>query len=146
VYADVARRWIAEVQNESLRETVARSELLYMTSFCIWAADMSDLKGFLSDRVVDGETLIEAAAAFVYLNEWVGSNVTYDVTFREEEFRFAAGAVARSWLDDIPNVEDVPDYEVSDRSSRVLTTEQRRDFAIRSLRALNLGEVSGEST
>lgn len=145
VYANVARHWIAEVRNESLGETVARRELLYMTSFCIWAADMSDHKGFLSDRIIDGETLIEAATGFVYLNEWVGSNVTYDVTFRVEEFRFAAfGAVARSWLDDVPDVEDVPEYEVSDRSSRILTTEQRRDFAIRSLRTLNLGEVSGE--
>ncbi|MDQ0077916.1 KAP family P-loop NTPase fold protein [Arthrobacter oryzae] len=144
LYADVARHWISEVHDESLASTLARPELVLMTSFCVWIVEIQDHKGFLAERIIDGETLIDAAASYVSFNEWVGTDITYDVVFREQEFRFAVGEVlGGSVLAEISLVAGVPDYAVSDLSYRNLTEAQRRDFAIRNVLAMNSTEPPG---
>ena len=142
LYADVARHWVAEVRNEPLATTLARPELILMTSFCVWIVELENYGGFLSERIVDGKTLVDAAGGYVSFNEWVGSDVTYDVVFREQEFRFAAGgAVTDSLLAELSLPGDVPDYALSDLSDRDLTEAQRRDFATRSILALKSSQT-----
>ncbi len=136
LYTGIVESWVSEVRNESLPSTLARPELIHMTSFCIWITDVKDHSGFLSERVTSALTLVDAATAFISFNEWVGAGVSYDITFREEEFRFAVGNVARPYaLSEIPPVAEVSDYEVTDRKDRELTDGQRRDFAAQSLHA-----------
>ncbi|WP_320536651.1 P-loop NTPase fold protein [Pseudarthrobacter sp. IC2-21] len=144
LYADVARHWVAEVRYEPLASTLVRPELILMTSFCVWIRDLEDHIGFLSERIVDGRKLIDAATGYVSFDEWVGADVTYDVVFREQEFRFAVGeALRESVLAEISPVGGVPDYAVSDLASREQTEAQRRDFAIRSVLALDTREPPG---
>lgn len=139
VYGDVARRWVAEVREEPLSSTLDRPELIQMTSFCAWIANVEDDGGFLSDRICDGEALLDVATKYVFYNKWVGSGVEYDVVFREPEFRFAVGrSLTTTALAEISAPSDDPDYEVADRASPNLTDAQRQDFAIRSLRALSV--------
>jgi len=139
LYSGVAQRWVNEVLSEPLATTLARDELLSMTSFCSWIQDIDDLEGFLADRVSDKSALVDAASRYVSFNEWVGSSVEYDIVFREKEFRFAVGsAMTASMQSQLPQVSDLPDYDISDRPTPDLTETQRRDFAIRSLGALTL--------
>lgn len=142
LFSDVARQWVAEVRKEPLATTLARPELILMTSFCIWVVELENQGGFLSERIVDGRTLVDAATGFVSFNEWVGADVTYDVVFREQEFQFAAGvAVTDSLLAELSLPRDVPDYAVSDLSDRDLSEVQRRDFATRSILALKRSQT-----
>lgn len=137
LYADVARHWDSEVRNEPLATTLARPELALMTSFCVWIVEIENYADFLSDRIVDGKTLVDVAVAYVSFDEWVGSDVTYDIVFREQEFRFAAGrAVTDSLLAELSLPGEVPDYALSDLRDRNLTKTQRRDFATRSILGL----------
>lgn len=137
LYSDVVRRWTTDLSDEPLAATLARSELIHMTSLCIWVKDFKDHGGFLSSRIVDGETLIEAATAFVSYSEWVGHDVKYELNFREKEFRFSVtSTVVEAKLPQIPEVNKSPDYDISDRSNPNITNAQRRDFAIRSLNSL----------
>lgn len=136
-YAEVVANWVSEVRSEPLAATLKRQELIHMTSFCIWIADLNDHRGFLADRVVDAETLIQTATSFVAFTEWVGVDIKYDVTFRKDEFSFGTGdAAASTVLTEISAPDGVPSYQVSDRKDRDLTEAQRRDFAIRSVLSL----------
>ncbi|SDJ29877.1 hypothetical protein SAMN05216555_10954 [Arthrobacter cupressi] len=110
-----------------------------MTSFCIWTIKNNEYKGFLSKKMADAESLIKTAVRYVSFSEWVGAaDVKFDVTFREEEFRFAtAGASLGELLTGFPPITGNPDFKVTDRPDRDLTDAQRRDFAIRSLLTLD---------
>lgn len=137
LYAPIVECWITEVRSEPLAATLQREELIHMTSFCIWITDIQDHRGFLSERVSNGETLIDAATAYVSFSEWVGAGVKYDITFREDEFRFGIGEAAlANALIHVSPANGIPDYEVSDRKDRDLTDVQRRDFATRAVLAL----------
>lgn len=133
-YLGLARMWVAQVRRETLTETLDRPELIAMTSFCIWVRDLEPYQGFLSEKVQESAEVLAVAKAFVSFNEWVGAGVHYDIVFRGEEFKFAAGEALTSFsIDQLPAVPEIPDYEVSDRLDRKLSDAQRRDFAVRSL-------------
>jgi len=139
VYQEVATTWLAEVERENVDSVVERPELIAMTSFLIWLTGREDLGGFLEEKITDGEAFLRVAMAFVGFSEWVGSSTTYEVTFREQEFRFAMGsALTSSLVADLPAPESLPDYETDDLPERSLSDLQRRDVALRSIAALKL--------
>jgi len=139
LYTDLVERWIVEVKLETLEQTLAREELVIMTSFASWIDDRREHAGFLTERIDSGAALVAAAIKYVSFNEWVGSGVHYDIVFREPDFRFAvANALTASLVAEIPEISADRNYEVSDRLDRDLADVQRRDFAVRSIHALNL--------
>lgn len=137
IFAPIARRWVEEVRDLPLGLSLSRDELVPLTSFLVWLRDQEDYAGFLRRKIVDTKALLAVAMSFVHYNEWVGSEVHYDIVFRSEEFLFATrGIDPGPLMADVPEVNGEPNYERSDRSSRDLSAAQRRDFAIRHLRSL----------
>lgn len=147
LYRLLADQWLLEVRSEPISLTLARPELLQMTTFCIWFDDAESLGGFLSDRIDSATKLVDAAATFVSFNEWVGSDVRYDAVFRTEEFKFAVSDLtAESVISEVPSEKDLSQYELVDRTDRELPLEQLRDYASNSVRSLyisNSEEGSG---
>lgn len=141
VYLEMATNWLAEIRGSDLVEILNRTELIPMTSFLIWIEELISHRGFLSSQVHDSETIMKIAQKFVSFNEWVGAGVHYEVTFREQEFRFAVDvALTQSVLQNLPPRVSIPDYEISDLPGRNLTDLQRRDFALRHLAQLEVDD------
>jgi hypothetical protein len=149
VFQELASIWIAEIQDVDLMTILSRPELIQMTSFLIWTADSTNHRGFLSSKATNAESVLQVAMRFVSFAEWVGTNIHYEVVFREQEFRFALGDVlTASLLQELPARIPIPDYEIDDLLTRVLGETQRRDFALHSLAALELmkdQDLSGKS-
>jgi hypothetical protein len=145
VYLDMAKIWFDEIEGSDLEGILNRTELIPMTSFLIWIDKVVSHRGYLSNRVRDVEGLLKTAMEFVGFSEWVGAGVHYEVTFREQEFRFAVGsALTNSLLRKLPAQDSIPDYAVDDLLERVLTAPQRRDFALRCLAELDIDEAEDE--
>lgn len=141
VYLEMATAWVADIQQENIEEVVKRRELIVMTSFLIWTSHLEDHRGFLAERIVDADTCLQVAIGFVGFSEWVGPSTHYEVTFREQEFLFAAGsALTRSLLAGLPTREPLDEYETDHLPERLLGDAQRRDVALRRLAALMLEE------
>lgn len=142
LYSPVARHWVNELGTESIQESLVREELIAATSFCIWIADIEDHRGFLAQDVTGPESLVNIAVAYVGYSEWHGSGVKYDLSFREQEFRFAVGeALTRPLMTSLFEYDEYltdPDYEASGHRSRDWTPAQHRDFAVRSLHSLRM--------
>jgi len=144
VYLDMVTIWLAEIRGSELEAILNRTELIPMTSFLIWIEGAFSHRGYLSSNVHDAETILKIAMKFVSFSEWVGAGVHFQVTFREQEFRFAVGpALTKSLLRKLPARISIPDYAVDDLPGRVLTDLQRRDFALRRLAALEIDEDEG---
>lgn len=136
-YKSIALAWLTDFDKEPLAIILDRPELLAVTSFLIWLEKSDNHRGFLSKHITDSETLLAIATRFVSFNEWVGSDINYEVVFREQEFRFAAGdTLTPEIIESLPPRTSLPDYAVDDLPTRDLTATQRRDFALRSLQAL----------
>ena len=137
MYLDLADGWFEEMRKESLAATLTREELLLVTGFGIWLEPLRSHRGFLAERIANAADLAEVAKKYVYFNGWMGSEVEYDVVFREEDFRFATDGVDLKAL--VARMErdvDVPEYEVADRGDPHLSDMQTRDFAVRSLQGM----------
>lgn len=137
-YGVIVERWIAEVSSETLGATLARQELIPMTSFCQWLTTVQE--GFLSGGILGIDAFIDAAIQFVSFNEWVGRGVKFEAVFRESEFRFAVSEiVCQRYIKELPQIDgEVLEYEVSDLPAPFLPANELRDFAIRGLHNLKL--------
>lgn len=139
VYIEVARVWLADIAKQNLSSIIQRPELIRMTSFCLWVKEIEDFGGFLECHIDGTESLIDAAAAYVSFNEWVGSGVSYEPVFRLDEFRFAiSGANVKAFVSAIPELSSEAAYQVRDLPSANLSAPDLRDFATRSLLFLDL--------
>lgn len=138
-YKGIAIAWLDDIKDESLGVVLERPEKIALTSFLIWIQESDDRRGFLSKRVTDAEKLLAVATGFVGFSEWVGSGISYEVVFREQEFRFAVGdALTLELIEDLPPRTPQPDYATNDLTTRELSKSQRRDFALRSLGKLDI--------
>ncbi|SMQ73442.1 P-loop NTPase fold protein [Agreia sp. VKM Ac-1783] len=147
VYREMASLWLQTIRNETLTAVISRSELIPMTSFLIWIADLADERGFLATKVSDAESVLQIAMAFIGFNEWVGAGVHYEVQFREQEFRFSLGnALTSSLLTGLPARIPIPEYETDELPERILSDAQRRDIALQRLAALEVLEDEGRAT
>lgn len=136
-YKSIALAWLTDFDKEPLAIVLERPELLAVTSFLIWLEKSDNHRGFLSKHITDSETLLAIATRFVGFNEWIGSDINYEVVFREQEFRFAAGdTLTPEIIENLPLRSSLPDYAVDDLPTRDLNATQRRDFALRSLQSL----------
>ncbi|MDN4641787.1 P-loop NTPase fold protein [Agreia sp. PsM10] len=139
VYREMASLWLETMADEALVKVTNRPELVPMTSFLIWIAEMEDHRGFLANRISDVESLLQVAMRFITFSEWVGADVHYEVAFREKEFRFGLGdALTASLLKSLPARTSIPEYEIDDLTEPVLTDSQRGDFALRRLANLEI--------
>lgn len=139
LYGSIAHEWIDHLSGQPLAEVLKTTDLPTMTRFCIWTGQVGNRRGFLSHSAPEGENLLAVAIKFVIYEEWHGSAIHFEVSFRSEEFGFAMGDyLTAEALATIPPATPVPPYEVNDLPERNLSDVQIRDFAIRSLKRLDL--------
>lgn len=140
VYANLADQWFADLGGESLPEILKRNELISMSFLCLSLDSSENFQGFLSEHIASLSDFIDAAAGYVSFTEWVGNGSSYDANFCSDEFRFAVSdAIWTRYVANLPEMnEEGVGYETSGLSDPTLDAEQRRDFALRSIRAMAL--------
>ena len=136
-YRPFALDWLRSLAGQELRVVLARPELAFMTGFTIWLKQPDFESGFLAKQVKTIDDLVLVAEAFVGVNEWVGSSLTYELAFNRQAFSFAVGeAIEPLDLSLLPGASDGPSYDSEDRLTSDISPHERRDFALRSLRVL----------
>ncbi|MDF2915801.1 MAG: hypothetical protein K0S70_18 [Microbacterium sp.] len=132
-YDQAIALWVEQVQEGGMSGVGESSDVAVMTAFA-QAFDDASHRGFLAELVGDVNDLVRIAEVFVDLEQWVGSDIHYEITFRTKEFRFAVGnAITGFTTASLPPVSESLSYEVDDRTAPGLTSLERRDYAIRRL-------------
>jgi len=135
-YEPLVRLWIDEISQDDQHAIAARPELLSMTALTKWVDDDEANSGFVADRIMDVDGLIEVATSFItFTTVHGGPHLEYDLTFNWEAFKFAFGPALERFAGQLRTLPamDVPSYEVADRLDTELSEAERRDFAVKQL-------------
>jgi hypothetical protein len=139
-YPSIVLAWQADSMGEGLDQVLQRPELFPVVSLAQWL-NVSSVKGTLARFVAGPEDLISIGKAFVTYQAWTGVGVHYDAVFNAREFIFAVDdAFTTDLRARLPAPDDSLDYLVSDREEQRLDEDELRDFTIRRLSELAVGE------
>lgn len=135
-FLGIARLWVDEVASERLATVLARPETATMTSFLTWLKEPNLGDGYLAAKITSAEELITTAQCFVSRNVIYGVSAEFDITFRDNDFIFAAGSALAAHGIALPMPNDGIRYEIADRSTPQLVEDELWDFAVRNVRRL----------
>lgn len=139
-YPGVIEAWQVDSTGENLKEILERPELFAVVSLAQWL-DVKTMNGAMAGFVSNAEDLIAIGKAFVTYQTWTGIGIHFDAVFNAREFLFAVGSAFTVDLrSQLPAPDDSLEYKISDREDRELDDNQLRDFTIRQLSDLAVGE------
>lgn len=131
-----ATYWLAELKSRSQEFLMAGSKVSSIADMAIFARG-KEADGMLDFAVVDFESYLKVARAFVNFERWVGSDVSYSMSFRRPQFLAAVSPAVRArYLGDAAAARTQLEYDLDDWPSPSAPEEVIDAFVIDSLDSL----------
>lgn len=137
-YREELIRKFADYWYEQLPERVSelRAEGTFAATMevVITGRPRDDIAGMLDDEIQDFDDYVAAAETFVRFSEWVGSDVTYEMTFAAKQFEvMVSEAVHTRFAAQVEEESGKRSYDRDDLHTKDIDPQTLRAFAIDSI-------------
>ncbi|WP_181110062.1 MULTISPECIES: P-loop NTPase fold protein [unclassified Rathayibacter] len=131
-----ARLWASNLRNDPSRY-MHEGRLGAVAEVVTYCLEPKETEGLLDGNITDFDSLLKIAKEFVYVAEWVGNSLSYELRFRKDVFQLlVSAAVRQQYRSAVLGKAGQIQYETEDRPSREISEEVLLAFANDSLSAL----------